>query len=128
MNSDTLDPPGRNGNPFLETASKSAGVDPGLAPNFAPKSMEFKGNRINLLSGLKRMFSTKGLVELGKAILKVASLFGICAWVIYAHLPGIIYLTNSTLGAALGKIGDVFPLMIGAMLVALLIIAAIDYA
>ena len=96
--------------------------------NFAPKSMEFKGNRINLLSGLKRMFSTKGLVELGKAILKVASLFGICAWVIYAHLPGIIYLTNSTLGAALGKISDVFPLMIGAMLVALMIIAAIDYA
>ena len=96
--------------------------------NFAPKSMEFKGNRINLLSGLKRMFSTKGLVELGKAILKVASLFGIGAWVIYAHLPGIIYLTNSTLGAALGKISDVFPLMIGAMLVALMIIAAIDYA
>ena len=96
--------------------------------NFAPKSMEFKGNRINMLSGLKRMFSTKGLVELGKAILKVASLFGIGAWVIYAHLPGIIYLTNSTLGAALGKIGNVFPLMIGAMLVALMIIAAIDYA
>ena len=47
--------------------------------NFAPKSMEFKGNRINLLSGLKRMFSMKGLVELGKAILKVASLFGIGA-------------------------------------------------
>jgi flagellar biosynthetic protein FlhB len=58
--------------------------------NFAPKSMEFKGNRINLLSGLKRMFSTKGLVELGKAILKVASLFGIGAWVIYAHLPGLL--------------------------------------
>ena len=96
--------------------------------NFAPKSMEFKGNRINLLSGLKRMFSMKGLVELGKAILKVASLFGIGAWVIYAHLPGIVYLTNSTLGMALDTIGRVFPLMIGAMLVALMIIAAIDYA
>jgi flagellar biosynthetic protein FlhB len=96
--------------------------------NFAPKSMEFKGNRINLLSGLKRMFSMKGLVELGKAILKVSSLFGIGAWVIYAHLPGIIYLTNSTLGMALDTIGRVFPLMIGAMLVALMIIAAIDYA
>ncbi len=96
--------------------------------NFAPKSMEFKGNRINLLSGLKRMFSSKGLVELGKAILKVASLFGIGAWVIYAHLPGIIYLTNSTIGTALDKIGNVFPLMIGAMLIALMIIAAIDYA
>jgi flagellar biosynthetic protein FlhB len=96
--------------------------------NFAPKSMEFKGNRINLLSGLKRMFSMKGLVELGKAILKVASLFGIGAWVIYAHLPSIVYLTNSTLGMALDTIGRVFPLMIGAMLVALMIIAAIDFA
>ena len=96
--------------------------------NFAPKSMEFKGNRINLLSGLKRMFSMKGLVELGKAILKVASLFGIGAWVIYAHLPGIVYLTNSTLGMALDTIGRVFPLMIGAMLIALMVIAAIDYA
>ncbi|NBR40866.1 MAG: hypothetical protein EBT93_15850 [Alphaproteobacteria bacterium] len=45
--------------------------------NFAPKSMEFKASRINLFSGLKRMFSMKGLVELAKAILKVASLFGL---------------------------------------------------
>ncbi len=96
--------------------------------NFAPKACGFKGEKINPLSGLKRMFSVKGLVELGKSILKVVSLFSIGGWVIYAHLPGIIYLTNSTLGMALGKIGRVFPLMIGAMLVALMIIAAIDYA
>jgi flagellar biosynthetic protein FlhB len=96
--------------------------------NFAPKSMEFKASRINLFSGLKRMFSMKGLVELAKAILKVASLFGIGALVIYSHLPTVINLTNGTLGSALGKIGDIFPILIGAMLVALLIIAAIDYA
>jgi len=96
--------------------------------NFAPKSMEFKANRINLFSGLKRMFSMKGLVELAKAILKVASLFGIGALVIYSHLPTVINLTSGTLGSALGKIGDIFPILIGAMLVALLIIAAIDYA
>ena len=96
--------------------------------NFAPKSMEFKASRINLFSGLKRMFSMKGLVELAKAILKVASLFGICALVIYSHLPTVINLTSGTLGSALGKIGDIFPILIGAMLVALLIIAAIDYA
>ena len=96
--------------------------------NFAPKSMEFKASRINLLSGLKRMFSMKGLVELAKAILKVASLFGIGALVIYSHLPTVINLTSGTLGSALGKIGDIFPILIGAMLVALLIIAAIDYA
>ena len=96
--------------------------------NFAPKSMEFKGNRISLLAGLKRMFSSKGLVELAKAILKVVSLFGIAAWVIYAKLPSLMFLTSSTLGGALGEISNVFPLMIGAMLVALMVIAAIDYA
>jgi flagellar biosynthetic protein FlhB len=96
--------------------------------NFAPKSMEFKGNRISLLAGLKRMFSSKGLVELAKAILKVASLFGIAAWVIYVNLPSLVFLTGSTLGGALSEISNVFPLMIGAMLVALMVIAAIDYA
>ena len=37
--------------------------------NFAPKALKFKGNRINPISGLKRMFSIKALVELGKSIL-----------------------------------------------------------
>lgn len=96
--------------------------------NFAPKAAAFKTNRINLLSGLKRIFSAKGLVELGKAILKVVSLLGLGGWVIYSHLPSIIYLNNSTLNGALGRIGDVFPILVGVMLIALLIIAAIDYA
>ena len=36
--------------------------------NFAVKSMQFKGNRINPLSGFKRMFSINGLMELAKAV------------------------------------------------------------
>ena len=39
--------------------------------NFAPKAATFKGNKINPIKGLKRIFSVKGLVELGKSILKV---------------------------------------------------------
>ena len=35
--------------------------------NFAPKGFHFKSNRINLFSGLKRIFSSKGLVELIKS-------------------------------------------------------------
>ena len=38
---------------------------------FSVKGFSFKGNRINPLSGLKRMFSVKGLVELLKSIAKV---------------------------------------------------------
>ena len=31
--------------------------------NFAPKALNFKGNRLNLLQGFKRMFGPKGLME-----------------------------------------------------------------
>ena len=44
---------------------------------FSLKSIEWKSSKINPIEGLKRIFSMKGLVELGKAILKVVSLFGI---------------------------------------------------
>jgi flagellar biosynthetic protein FlhB len=44
--------------------------------NVSIKAMSFKGSRINPLEGLKRMFSTKALVELAKAVLKVSLLLG----------------------------------------------------
>ena len=39
--------------------------------NFSGKAMSFKPNRINPLSGLKRIFSVKGLVELVKSVMKI---------------------------------------------------------
>jgi len=50
--------------------------------SFSMKAMAFKMSRMNPLSGLKRMFGVKGLVELLKAILKV-SLIGL---IVYALL------------------------------------------
>jgi flagellar biosynthetic protein FlhB len=35
------------------------------------KALHFKGNRMNPMSGLKRMFGMQGLTELGKALAKV---------------------------------------------------------
>ena len=96
--------------------------------NFAPKSMAFKANRIDPISGLKRMFSAKSLVELGKSILKVVLLFGVAGLVIYVQLPGILRLSEGTLNGAMSKMSDVFPVLLGAMLIVLFIIAAIDYS
>ena len=50
--------------------------------NFAPKALNFKGNRLNPLQGFKRMFGTKGLMELTKSVLKVVLLFSIAAVVL----------------------------------------------
>ena len=95
--------------------------------NFAPKAMNFKGSRISPLAGLKRMFSVKGLVELLKSLLKVFLLFGVSGVVLYAHLPSLIQLTERNLYSALSTGLDMFPSLLGAMLVILAVIAAIDY-
>ena len=95
--------------------------------NFAPKAMKFKGNRINPISGFKRMFSIKALVELGKSILKVVLLFGIATTIIFQIMPGVINFSSLTLTKMLEVMRYVIPLLIGAILVVLAIIAAIDY-
>ena len=95
--------------------------------NFAPKALSFKSNRINPLSGIKRMFSLKSLVELGKALLKVGLLFASAIGVIYYLLPRILRITDGTLKTGLELTQSSFPLLIGALLISLLLIAALDY-
>ena len=96
--------------------------------NFSNKAYNFKPNKINPLSGLKRIFSVKGLVELGKAVLKVVLLFSIGTLVILQQLPSIMQLSASSLGQGLGHVAELFPYLVAALLIALLVIGAIDYA
>lgn len=100
----------------------------GGAISWSGKAIAFKGNRINPLSGLKRMFSVKGLVELGKAVLKVVALGGAAAAVIYTGLPVILTQASAPLDRAKGLLADQFFLLMVAALLVLAAIAAIDYA
>ena len=95
--------------------------------NFAPKALNFKGNRLNPLQGFKRMFGTKGLMELTKSVLKVVLLFSIAAVVIYARLPSVLQLPSRDLGAATISSLLNFPFLLGMLLIILAIIAMIDY-
>ena len=96
--------------------------------NFSSQALNFKGNRIDPISGLKRIFSVKGLVELGKSVLKVVLLFGIGGLVIYSQLPTMIQLSASSLGQAVSRSMMSFPFLVGGLLIALLVIAVIDYS
>ena len=96
--------------------------------NFSTQALHFKGNRIDPLAGLKRIFSVKGLVELAKSILKVALLFGIGGIVIYMQLPELIQISASSLGLAIARASAAAPYLIGGLLVGLFIIAVIDFA
>ena len=95
--------------------------------NFAPKAFNFKGNRLNPLQGFKRMFGTKGLMELTKSVLKVVLLFAIAAVTIYALLPSVLQLPSRDLGTATIASLLNFPFLLGMLLIILAIIAMIDY-
>lgn len=96
--------------------------------NFAVKSMQFKSNRINPLSGFKRMFSVNGLVELAKAVAKVLLLTAAFATVIWLILPVLLNLLSTNLTSALAESFSALMLSLGASLVVLAIIAGIDLA
>ena len=95
--------------------------------HFSPKAFYFKGNKINPLTGLKRMFSMQSLVELTKSILKVSLLGGIAGIIIYFDLINIIHLSDRSLSQALKGYIVLFPKLTIYLLIALAVIAMIDF-
>ena len=96
--------------------------------HFVRKNLEFKGSRINPLSGLKRMVSMQSLVELGKAILKVALLGALTGFLVWQMLPETLILARASLSWSIWQITEDFRILAIASLVVLAGIAALDYA
>ncbi len=94
---------------------------------FSPKAFYFKGNKINPINGLKRMFSMQSLIELTKSILKVSLLGGIAGIIIYFDLMKIIHLSDRSLSQALKGYIILFPKLTIYLLIALAVIAMIDF-
>ena len=95
--------------------------------NFSLKAIEPKASKLNILKGLKRTFSTKGLVELGKALLKVGFLSLISYIVMDIYLPDITNLSNANLFSSLSKLLSYFPILLAALLIGLLVIGILDF-
>ncbi len=73
---------------------------------FSTKALAPKFNRMNPMSGLKRMVSSQGLIELVKALGKVGLLGGVAAWLIWTNLDGIFSLSLETPSLAIQHMGD----------------------
>jgi len=54
---------------------------------FTMKTLQVKFDKLNPISGFKRMFSLKSLMELAKAIMKAAILVYICSDYLYSRIP-----------------------------------------
>ena len=94
---------------------------------FVPKSISFKGNKLNPISGLKRIFSMQGFMELVKSVLKVSLLGGVSFFVIYGEITRLMQLSERNLVEALKSFFILYPKLTIALLIVLVIIGIIDF-
>lgn len=85
-----------------------------------------KPSKMNPLSGLKRMFGTHGMIELGKSLAKVTLLGIIGAIVVVRSLPEMAELGHGSVEANVYVYGRIFNFTLLAMAGALALIAMID--
>jgi len=87
----------------------------------------FKGSRINPLSGFKRILGWQGLIELGKGLAKLVLLGGIAWWWAGGRVVPLLRLGKLPLEAQVGQSLEAVTSLVGALLIGLTVIAAIDY-
>lgn len=106
----------------------------GLVANYLQVGFLFTGapliprlERINPISGWKRIFSRRALLELGKAVAKVV----IIGYIVYSTIKANIYifprLVDMSVVDAVGQIGDLSSKIILKIGVFLLLLAVVDY-
>ncbi|MFN3544728.1 MAG: flagellar biosynthesis protein FlhB [Thiobacillus sp.] len=113
--------------PFLFLVTIAALASPILLRGwlFSTKALAPKFNRLNPLSGVKRMVSAQGLVELVKSLAKVGLLGGVATWLIWVNMEAIFSLSLEEPKTAIAHMGDIigkiFLLVSGAMIFVVLI-------
>ena len=85
-----------------------------------------KPQRINPGSGLKRIFGTSGLIELGKSLLKVALLGAIGTYVLWKTTRTTFGLASSNFGQAVATLGGTLVTVLLVMAFGLVLIAMVD--
>lgn len=97
----------------------------GLSLN--PKSFSFKPEKLNLIKGLARIFSVKGLAELIKAVAKVVLLTGVVIAFLWYSLSRILYLNVGSLDDGINTLYQILILFILSILIILCLIGIGDY-
>ncbi|MFC3714114.1 flagellar type III secretion system protein FlhB [Sphingoaurantiacus capsulatus] len=88
---------------------------------FAPKA-----NKINPMTGLKRIFGMQGLIELVKSLAKVIVLGAVGYYLMKDQLGKLLSLSATEPGPALGAFGETFTTAVLMMALALAAIALVD--
>jgi flagellar biosynthetic protein FlhB len=94
--------------------------------SFVPSAVGPKFSRINPMSGLGRMFSTHGLAELGKALMKAGLIGGVGAMVLWSARDSMMELAAQPFHAAVGTLGNLVMVSTFSIAAVLSLIAAVD--
>ena len=95
--------------------------------SFNPNGFSFKVEKLNIIKGLGRIFSVKGLVELIKAIAKVVFLTAVVITFLWFSLTRIVYLNVGSLDDGIAVLYRLLILFILSILIVLCLIAIGDY-
>jgi flagellar biosynthetic protein FlhB len=106
----------------------------GVAANYAqvgflysPEAIQMKLEKINPLSGFKRIYSMRAIVEMLKSILKISFIGVIAFSVLWSRMDEVLLLANKGVGAAIATIASL-TLQMGLFAAgALLFLALMDY-
>ena len=93
---------------------------------FSVKAIAPKASKLNPLNGFKRMFGTKALVELGKALLKFFLVAGVVTWVLSDNLVTLDALGKMAFEPGMQVAGEMLTKSALIMACSLIIIALID--
>ncbi|MFB3132390.1 MAG: flagellar biosynthesis protein FlhB [Rhodothermales bacterium] len=96
--------------------------------NLTLKPLMPKGNRISPLQGFKRIFSSKGLFEVGKSLAKISIVGPIAYWTITSKLPQILMLHQLPIKSILATAGGWILVLVAQMILVLFVLAAFDFA
>ena len=93
---------------------------------FSLKAVSPKASKLNPLNGIKRMFGTKALVELAKALLKFFLVAGMVTWVLSDNITTLDSLGKMAFEPGMKVAGDMLSKSALIMACSLIIIALID--
>ncbi len=89
-------------------------------------AIAFKGDRINPMSGIKRIFGTQGLVELLKALAKIVVLGAIGWWLLSSRAARITTMGRGDIVSNMSDVGHDFVYAVIVMAIGLVLIAGVD--
>ena len=93
---------------------------------FSWESIQPKFSKLNPISGIKKMFSLKSLVELIKTMAKFVLVTAVAVAVLWSQSDSFLQLGNQNIKTAFANAGDLFSTGFMLLSIALIMIAAID--